>query len=352
MWYIDASSLCVQQPTGVHRYVRSVIESLTRVAAHRDITLLLREGQLLPFAIPSSWRVVYIAWPFPFWSVLGVSWYFLRHKFSSADILFVGASMPSLYGPRVVTTVHDLGFIDEPHLYSLKERMVQLLGWELVKVRARAIITPSEFTKRRVQELAPSHFCVAISNGMTPQEVTIPRTPQSYFLYVGRLEYKKNIENLIRGFEIYVRNGGTHTLVLAGGRGFGGDELVERISRSHCADRIVVKGYVDEKEKELLMLDARAVVLFSWYEGFGLPIVEALSRGCSVIASDIPVHREVGGEVTTYCYPHDVQGLAREFSRLQMENDTETAQNQRVAHALTYSWDTHATQLSAYLQTL
>jgi glycosyltransferase involved in cell wall biosynthesis len=137
-----------------------------------------------------------------------------------------------------------------------------------------------------------------------------------------------------------------------GGLGFGGEEILQRIQRSAYADKIVVKGYLDEKEKMQLLIQARALVFFSWYEGFGLPIGEALSVGCPVIASDIPVHHEVGGESISYCYPQDVQGLARLFQQQTDANDTEYEQNQRVARALTFSWDSHATQLSAYLQTL
>lgn len=352
MWYIDASKICVSQPTGVHQYVRSVVESLTRVAATREITLLLREGQVLPFAIPSSWKIVYVSWKFPLWNVLGLSWYFFRHPFSSADILFVGASIPPLHSPRVVTVVHDVGFIDVPHVYAVRERILQTIGWYIVKVRARAIITPSVFTRDRVKALAPEVYSTVILNGVTSCVATIPRVVSPYFLYIGRLEYKKNIENLIRGFEIYVRNGGTDSLLLVGGLGFGGDKILERISRSQYADRIVVKGYVDENEKLQLLHNARALVFFSWYEGFGLPIGEALSLGCPVIASDIPAHREVGGDVVSYCYPQDVQGMAQLLQQHTDANDTQSEQNQRVARALTFSWDSHAAQLSAYLQTL
>ena len=352
MWYIDASKICVSEPTGVHQYVRRVVEGLTRISSVREVTLLLCEGQLLPFSIPASWKIEYVSWKFPLWNIMGLSWYFFRHSFSESDILFVGASVPPLFSPCVVTVVHDVGFIDVPHVYSVRERIVQTIGWYLVKARARAIITPSEFTKHRVRELAPEIYSIAIHNGVISRVVSIPRESAAYFLYIGRLEYKKNIENLIRGFEIYVRNGGTDSLVLVGGLGFGGEEILQRIARSVYADKIVVKGYVDENEKIQLLQGARALVFFSWYEGFGLPIGEALSVGCPVIVSDIPVHHEVGGDVVSYCYPQDVQGLARFLQQYSVVNDTEYEQNQRVARTLTFSWDVHAAQLSAYLQTL
>lgn len=352
MWFIDASKICVTEPTGVHRYVRHVVESLTRVSAAREVTLLLREGQLLPFSIPSSWKIVYVSWRFPLWNVLGLSWYFFRHPFSTTDVLFVGAAMLPLYSPSVVTVVHDLGFIDMPQLYSFRERCLQNIGWRMVVARARAVVTPSLFTQQRVRILAPLLHTAAIHNGVTPTEVVLPRVTASYFLYIGRLEYKKNVEHIIRAFEIYARNGGTHSLFLLGGLGCGGEEILERIARSYYAERIVVKGYVDDREKDQLLRGARALLFFSWYEGFGLPILEALSVGCPVVASDIPAHREVGGDVVRYCYPHDVQGLSRELQILEQEKDSEIQQKERVAHALTFSWDTHAAQLSAYLQTL
>ena len=352
MWFIDASKICVAQPTGVHRYVRFVVESLTRVSPTQEVTLLLREGQLLPFSIPLSWRIVYVPWRLPFWNFLGLTWYFFRHPFSSSDIFFVGASIAPLYSPSVVSVVHDLGFIDMPQLYSFRERFLQYIGWRIIVARARAVVTPSFFTQQRVRILAPLLPTIAIHNGVVPVEVVLPRITNSYFLYIGRLEYKKNVEQMIRAFEIYVRNGGTHSLVLVGGLGFGGEEILQRIARSYYADKIIVKGYIDEKEKDVLLRGARGLLFFSWYEGFGLPILEALAVGCPVIASDIPVHREVGGDVVRYCYPHDVLSLSHEMSALEQVNDTETQQKERVAHSLTFSWDTHASELSAYLQTL
>lgn len=121
-----------------------------------------------------------------------------------------------------------------------------------------------------------------------------------YFLYVGTLQPRKNIETIIDAFLCLAKGELTSQLVLAGGTGWGMDKVLEKIQKSGFKDRIVLTGYVSEEEKAGLYKNAEAFLFPSLYEGFGIPILESFSYGVPVITARNSSLPEVGGDAAIY----------------------------------------------------
>ena len=121
-----------------------------------------------------------------------------------------------------------------------------------------------------------------------------------YFLYVGTLQPRKNIETIVDSFLRLAKNESTAKLVLAGGTGWGMDKVLNKIRKSSFKDRIILTGYVSEEEKAGLYKNAEAFLFPSQYEGFGIPVLESFSYGVPVITAKNSSLPEVGGNAAIY----------------------------------------------------
>jgi glycosyltransferase involved in cell wall biosynthesis len=145
-------------------------------------------------------------------------------------------------------------------------------------------------------------------------------TPERFVLHVGTLEPRKNLPLLLAAWR-RLRQAPAHgpetpPLVLAGGFGWRADALRRQVARAAAEGWLVHLGYVTPEELAALYGAAEAAVLPSLYEGFGLPLLEALAAGLPVVASDIPVHREVAGEAALYAPPGEPELFARQVAAL------------------------------------
>lgn len=352
MIYIDASRANRVGKTGVEWYCSRFIEALGHVLpATIPVTLLLDSPILLDFPlVPSHWHIKVVKWPFPFWSLLGLSVFFVQKGFAKSDILWSPGSVPPLYSPRSIATVHDLGFLDVPQYYSLKERLLQTFGWWMTRLRAIRIITPSQFTADRVHAHTQIPTIV-IHNApaITVKTVSKP-SHANYFLYLGRIEHKKNILGLIEGFTQYRASGGTQSLVLIGGNGFGVGECLESIKASPARDVIIVLGSQPESVVASYLSHATALVLYSWYEGFGMPLIESLCARVPVIASDIPVFHEILLDCGYFASPQVPHELAQLLIKVSAQTFSKQEKDVLYQQGMHYSWTRAATQLSEILQ--
>lgn len=119
-----------------------------------------------------------------------------------------------------------------------------------------------------------------------------------YFLYIGTLQPRKNIETIVDAFERL--NNSNVQLVLAGGIGWGMEDTLNKIKLSNCSNNIILTGYISEAEKAALYSNAMSFVFPSLYEGFGIPILESFSYGIPVITARNSSLPEVGGDAAIY----------------------------------------------------
>jgi glycosyltransferase involved in cell wall biosynthesis len=230
------------------------------------------------------------------------------------DVLFAPNYLfPPLFrwASRVrIATVHDLGVHKVPWAVrpdsgaALRERLDRTL------FEADLLLTPSEAVRRELAEIGVSpHRVRAIHHGTglvaeaAPGEPPVG-TPPRYALHVGTVEPRKNVSTLLAAWrQLRARRADPPTLVLCGGFGWKARAVRREIAEAEREGWVVHLGYVGAEELAALYRGAELVALPSFYEGFGLPAVEALRAGAPLIASDLPVLREVAVDAALYAPP-------------------------------------------------
>ena len=341
MIYIDASRYSLtEQKTGVENYSVHLINELIRLAPN-EITLIAPTKIDLP--------VPQITIPFPrLWTQVRLSFEIWKNK--KIDNLFVPSHvMPWISPKNTVTTIHDVAFRRLPSSYSLASRLYLDWGAKYAVKHARHIIVPSEATKKDLIDFykADPQKITVIPLGFEPINLQIQADeserilgryalrPTNYFLFVGRIESKKNIQTLIDAYNLLSSKSINAQLVLAGKPGVGSDEIFSKLGNPN----IVVTGYVDDKTKQALMQNALAFVYPSLFEGFGIPLLEAMAANLPIIASKIPSSWELAKDNALFFDPQNAEELAglmekvakeEDFRRLMTQNHTKTLEQ--------YSW--------------
>ncbi len=338
---IDASSANKEKKTGVEWYAFYLIEAMKQHTLAKEERVILfsptpLQGELAN--LPAQWESRVLSWRLPRgWMQGRVSWEMWRRP---VNVLFIPSQGLPLISPRdmqkqqaTVTTIHDLGFLRRPDVYpsSLCRRLRSVT--RRAALRASHILTPSIFTKQEVMDvyhvasekitvtpLAPNH---ALYTPRSEEEkktiVQTYRLSPHYFLFIGRLEAKKNILTLLRAFEQYKERrgqGDPFELVLAGFPGYKYQEIDAFYKASPFKSSIRFLGYVPEEEIPILISQATASITPSWYEGFGIPNLEAAACGAPIIVSDIPAHREVMGEAGLFVPPADIEAWAKALTKI------------------------------------
>lgn len=368
---IDACSANNVKRTGVENYCRQLIESMKNHALEEGERVVLYSNTKLDqelAVMPQGWSSSVLSWP-PGrgWMSMRVSWEMLRRK---PDVLFVpGQALPIVCPASTVTTVHDLAFARRPDLYEpkTKNRLVHVTKRAVKK--AVRIIVPSQATKQDLIELyrVDSARVVVISEAVsnlyrfyTQEEARATlqkhRLGTNFFLVVGRLEKKKNVTNLVRAFELFKNRrgmGDPFEIVFIGLPGYGYDEMKKYFERSAHKEHIRQLGYLPDEEVAILTSQAIAYVFPSWYEGFGIPNLEAMAAGTPLIASDISVHREVVGDAGLLVPPAEPEAWAHAFERIvkdgTLRHELRAKGAQRVKQ---FSWEKTAEQTWEVLRSL
>ncbi len=165
-----------------------------------------------------------------------------------------------------------------------------------------------------------------------------------YFLYVGTLEPRKNLVRLIKAFDMVLRKTpGNVQLVLAGGKGWKYEEILDEIRKLNLHDSVRQLGYVPDEDLPGLIRGARAMVYPSLYEGFGLPPLEAMAVGTPVLTSNTSSLPEVVGEAAVMVDPEDVEAMAVAMERLWTDETwRESLSMKGYQQAQQFNWDRSA----------
>ena len=162
---------------------------------------------------------------------------------------------------------------------------------------------------------------------------------RGYFLFVGTLQPRKNVEALLDAYEALpqaIRQ--ERQLVIVGKYGWNADALRRRLEEARPQNRCVWLDYVPRDELYQLYAGAGAFVFPSLAEGFGLPLLEALAKGLPIIASDLPVLRELGGDLVAYVDARDTKALTDAMACFAQTSVDGSERAKRIAHATPYSW--------------
>lgn len=367
---IEASRANRLQKTGVEWYAYRVIQAMKRDPLQAPHAWMLYANAPLSMGLehmPGNWHERRLNWPPTYlWTQMRLS---LEMLSKPPEVLFVPAHVLPRFAPkRSVVTVHDIGFRRHPELY--KPRQVSYHEWstrDIVRSGSK-IITVSEFCKREIMEaydvpedritvtyLGVDHetYKPASRDAITAMQARL-QIAEPYLLYVGRLESKKNILVLVEAFKRYKESRGLGDplqLVLAGLPGQGYESIAKAIAESGQQSSIHVTGYISEGDKVALLSGAFAYVQPSFYEGFGLPPLEAMACGSPVISSNAASLPEVLGEGNAlYFDPKDAEALCVHIESVMDNQETRSRLREHgLLWAPRYRWEKTARET---LQTL
>jgi len=336
---IDASRANVAERTGTEWYAFHVIEGLKRLVPP-DVRVFLYTREPLRDDLkdlPPNWENRVLSWP-PrrLWTQLRLSWEMLVRP---PDLLFVPVHVvPIILPKRSVTTLHDVAFVTQPAAYGLFERWYQQYAVWAASRHATAILTISEFSKSEIIKYfgTPAGKIFTTPLGYDPRTFFRPTDPaetsrrlralgivRPYFFYVGRVEWKKNIATLLRAFKSFKEKAGpadNTLLVLAGKLGYGSEEALRPLNEDEKLRRdVLMPGYVSHEDIRHLYAGALAFVFPSWYEGFGLPLIEAMACGTPVVAARSSCLPEVAGDAAIFADPANAEDLAHTLGRVANE---------------------------------
>jgi len=298
---INASAAVKQPRTGVEAYVYQLIKGLAALGKskkHRFILFSPRPNNF-NFALPVNFKVKELNWAWPGWTQARLAGEMLVNQ---PEILFIPVHVLPMVHPRnSIVTIHGLEYEYFPEMYPKRQRAYLKWSAKYAVKNARKIIAVSENTKNdliNLYNVNPEKISVVYHGVESPGQIKEKKNELGeYFLYLGRLEEKKNIIGLVKGFELFKkRYQAPHKLVLAGPAGFGYKKIKSKINQLKFKDDLIELGYVDEEEKWWLLKEASGFVFPSFYEGFGLPILEAQASGCPVITSNVSSLPEVTGD--------------------------------------------------------
>lgn len=344
---IDASRAVKKNRTGPENYSYEIIRNILALKTdHKFILYAPHEPQdKFPSGENISWRVLPAT---RLWSQLRLA---RELSFNKPDVLFVPSHVVPLisYLPTVVT-VHDLAFKYFPQSYSVFERRYQNFSAGVSVTKAKRIIVPSNSTLNDLVKFYPTakNKAVVIAHGynkdvfkLAAKGETSPRNVP-YILYVGRVEEKKNIRLLVDAFALFCQEDKKVHLVLAGKNGYGFELIQEKIKSLPDAvrKRIYQPGHLPQYDMVRYLQHASIFAFPSWYEGFGLSVLEALAVGVPVVCSNNSSLPEVAGTSAILLPPTNAHSWASAFSRILNQPDvaqklSESALNQ----AAKFSWN-------------
>ena len=267
------------------------------------------------------------------------------------DITFVPAhTLPFLFPGAGVVTVHDLGFRHFPEAHSRVQRAYLNLTTRFSQRRAALLLADSAATASDLSQIyGTSSDKIRIiypgidADGLraSAQGIDAARKrhqlPARYFIFIGTLQPRKNIERLVRAFGLWQREHDDRetALVLAGAKGW-----LFKESWLDGAKNVIVTGYIDEAHKGGLFAGAIALVFPSLYEGFGFPALEAMHCGTPVIASNSSSLPELVGDAGLLVDPQNVSEIAEAMDRCNVDEGLrQTIIARGYRRAKRFTWD-------------
>lgn len=341
----------IYQGTGVASYYNNLIPKLLQLGKEQEfITFgysLRRRGEL---------KLAKKKYPFPpklmeiIWNRLHV--FPVEMLVGKCDVVHSWDYIqPATKKARLVTTIHDLTPIKFPQYQHPRTIASYKAGLRWVKKEAAAIIADSEATKKDITEILGIDekriHVVYLAAANSFQEFRQQSEPQKessivkvrakygleneYLLYLGTQEPRKNLENVIKAYQLLKIE---TPLVIAGNFGWG--EKLKPI------EGVKLIGFVDEADLPALYSGATCFIYPSLYEGFGLPVLEAMAAGCPVVTSNRGSLAEVGGEAVVQANPENIEAIT--FGIMSALNNKSWLVEKGIQQSKKFSWEKTATE--------
>ncbi len=324
---IDASRAIIARRTGTENYSLQVIRGLGLAGPEHHYRLYLREPAP-PGLLPEGPNIEpVVLGPHRLWTHLGLARELRRRP---PEVLFVPAHVvPLIHPAATVVTVHDVGYRFFPRQHTLRSRLYLDASTRYSCRAARRVLADSQATAQdltREYGVPAGKITVAYpgldsafarADGAAQDAVRRRYSlPHPFVLYVGTIQPRKNLARLVEAFACLPRDWASVDLVLAGQTGWLAAEIHDRVRQLGLEGRVRFPGYVAQEDLPALLSAAECFVMPSLYEGFGLPVLEAMACGTPVICSTAGSLPEVAGDAALQFAPTDVEGLVAALSRV------------------------------------
>lgn len=334
---LDVSTLNPQKVTGVGVYMQQLLQHLPVVSPDVELVPVVKVSRFRKLKkiqnfIGKKCRIL-----FP-WKI-----------FSTEKTLYHGPDfkLNTRGNLPLVATVHDMVVFEQKYNHEdFYEKGIADLSAVLLSPHLSAVIVNTEFTKKEVLKYFPNlqgkvyvtYFgCNRVASAdLTQKKLDLP---ENYFLFLGTLEKRKNVLGVIKAFEIYKKSDGPGHLVFAGAWGFGADDIKAALAKSEYKDFIQRLDYVPNEMLPELYARAQAFVFPSFYEGFGLPVLEAMQLGCPVVTSDHGALAEVSGDAAILVDCQSPEKIAEGLHQVLDKNLREQLKAQGYKQAQKFTWE-------------
>lgn len=376
---IDARMLGSKQG-GIGRYIHEILKALMHESNIQFVIFLRKDNWDLVNESPNIKKVL-----------ADIPWYGWREQLLLSGIIkkekvdlmhFPHWNIPFFYHGSFIVTIHDLLLLHYPTrsastlgpiTYFFKNIAYKIILRRAIK-KSKHILTPSEFTKNdiiktfgidakkiTVTYLAPLPPPLNLPLGQgekTPANLIHYKITKPYVLYVGVAYPHKNLEGLIEAWKIFcAEHGNDYQLVLAGRKNYFYEKILKRTclsGRQVQDDNIIFTDYVPDEDLPMLYKNASLYVFPSFYEGFGLPALEAMQYGVPVIASNSTCLPEILKDAVMYFNPSNTNEMKDAIWRGLTDQNLRQELNQKSVQLIhNYSWKTTAkTTLETYLNVI
>jgi len=319
--------------SGVSHYIRDLLKELAQQPGTHEYTVFVNGPEIVEKLSAQHPQLTYVA---AAWSesqpAARIAWEqltlpsLIRQK--HIDVLHSPVNVLPAWLPRDcagVVTLHDLAFLRFPNILTRSKRLYHRMFTVRSIRRASMVIAVSNSTKQDAIELVgvpgervqTVYTCIDTRFSIVPgaEELQSFREKQGltggYLLYLGTLEPRKNITTLVEAYaQLRKTYAISEKLVLAGGKGWLYDAIFERVQQLGLASEVLFAGYVADAEQALWYRAASAFVYPSLYEGFGIPVVEAIACGVPVVTSNVSSLPEAGADIALCIDPYNVEAMA------------------------------------------
>jgi glycosyltransferase involved in cell wall biosynthesis len=350
------------QSAGIHVYTSELVKALVRYDRDNEY-ILIRQKKGVDF--PELKQVVIRSSKIPIGLASLRLFLVLPMVFRRLNVDAV--LEPAHFGPfgvpkraKRITVIHDLTPVIMPRFHRWHSQLLQRVFLKWILRKADLVISNSHSTTHDLHRLYP--FTEAktrtiplgrdesFAKTQQPEVLEQYGISQPYFISVGTIEPRKNLAALLRAFETFRERGGTAQLILVGGRGWKSKTVFDALGRHKYREDIKVIGFVPRSELPALYSMSLGLVYPSLYEGFGLPVLEAMSCGTPCLLANTSSLPEVGGQAALYFEPGDVTTMAGLMSRLA---DDKALRDRMSAESLSrshnFSWKAYVFQFQEAL---
>jgi glycosyltransferase involved in cell wall biosynthesis len=325
---IDGNEANIEHKVGIGEYAYQLLCQFHKIASQRkdlQFKIYLKFKPRIEMPVPTENWHYQIVGPKKFWTQIGLPVKLITET-KRPDVFF----SPSHYAPRfspvpTAISIMDLSYIHFPGLFT-KHDLYQLVNWTKYSAKnAYKIFTISNYSRddiiktysKNSKDVVTTYLGIKQLSGSKFKVLNMDELKKKfgidsdYILFVGTLQPRKNIAKLIEAFAKIKDK--KIKLVVVGKRGWLWEEIIQAPEKYNITERVKFLDFVTDQDLPGLYKNAQCFVLPSLYEGFGLPVLEAMQYGCPVLTSNVSSLPEVGGDAAVYFDPTNTEEIAKKI---------------------------------------